>query len=182
MSRFMRLVVLLIALTLVGLAPAASTAGVQPGGDRVIANMAMAVEGTTDIIGRGKADIRQPTSYTDPPGYFSFDAVNGTKFRSIVERVYFWPWSDEQGNRANWAFVWAYECPFHVGGPPTCTDVAWAFVDYADPSLTDFQITCWWDDGMRPPGETWQEICDAPNAHKDWTQVVAGSLVVLMSE
>lgn len=172
-----RLLVPVVALALVLLVPTASTVGVQPGSGRVIANMAMAAEGSTDVIGWGKADIRQPTSWADPPGYYAFDAVNGTKFRSIVERVWFWPWQDEQGDMANWAFVWAYECPFHADGAPTCTDVAWAFVDYVKPALTDFQITCWWDGGVRPEGETW-EICDAENAHQDRTYVVGGELVV----
>jgi hypothetical protein len=182
MPRPVRVIALLSALALIMLVPSASTAGVPPSGNRVLMQAAFAPWDTTDIIGWGKADIRQPVSWADPPGTYSFDAANGTRFRNLIERVDFWPWWDEQGNRANWAFVWGYNCPFTVDGPPACTDVNWAFVDYADPALRDFSIACWFDGGVRPPGDTWEDICDASIAHQDWTQVVSGSLVVLMSE
>jgi hypothetical protein len=181
MARVVRPIVLVLALALVGLASAASAAGAQPTGNRVIMDAAMAPLGTTDSIGWGHADIREPGSWAEPPGTYSFDAVNGMKFRNVLERVFFWPWWDEQGNRANWAFVWGHNCAFAVDGPPVCGDVAWGFVDYADPGLKDFQITCWWDGGVRPAGDTW-DICDAPNAHQEWTQVVRGSLIVKMSK
>lgn len=106
--------------------------------------------------------------------------VNGTKFRNLLERVYFWPWTDEQGNAANWAFVWGDNCPLTEDGPPACGQVAWAFVDYADAALRDFWIFCWFDDGIRPPGETSEDICDAPTAHQEWTQVLKGTILVLM--
>jgi hypothetical protein len=180
-ARFLRLTLLLLALALVGFVPAASVAGAQPTGNRVIMSAAMAPMGTTDIIGRGYADIREPVDWAVPPGTYSFDGVNGTKYRNVVERVFFWPWWDEQGNRANWAFVWGHNCAFSTDGPPMCQDVAWAFVDYANPRLKDFQITCWWDDGVRPQGDTW-DICNAPTAHQGWTQVVNGSLIVQMKK
>jgi hypothetical protein len=181
MAQFRRPIGLLLALALVGLVPASSVAGSQPTGNRIIMEAALAPWETTDIIGWGHADIREPSDWSNPPGTYSFDAQNGTKFRNLIERVFFWPWWDEQGNRANWGFVLGYNCAFGVDGPPACGDVAWAFVDYANPKLRDFQVTCWWDDGVRPAGDTW-DICDAPNAHQDWTQVVKGSLNVVMSK
>ena len=65
----------------------------------------------------------------------------------------------EQGNAANWAFVWGDNCPFTEDCPAACGQVAWAFVDYADAALRDFWIFCWFDDGIRPPGETSEDIC-----------------------
>jgi hypothetical protein len=180
-SRPARVIALLAALVLVMIVPSASTAGVPPGGDRVLMHAAMAVQGTTGVIGWGSADIHQPASWADPPGTYSFDGTNGWRFRNVIERVDFWPWWDLQGNRANWAFAWGYDCAFRPDGYPVCQDANWAFVDYANPALKDFSIVCWWDGGVRPPGNTW-EICDAANAHQDYTQVVSGSLVVLMSE
>ena len=179
MARFARPIVLLIALVLVGLVPASSAAGAQPPGYRVTIDATMAPWGTTDVIGHGYADIRASTSWADPPGTYSFNGVNGTRYRNLLERTFFWPWWDDQGNRANWAFVWAYNCAFSADGPPACQDVAFAFVDYANPALKDFSITCWWDGGVRPAGDTWA-ICDAPNAHQDYSQVVNGSLIVQM--
>ena len=65
---------------------------------------------------------------------------------------------------------------------PICTDVAWAFIDYTNPTLTDIQISCWWDDGIRPPNdETWA-VCDGPTAHQIWYPVVSGSLLVTMKQ
>lgn len=181
MARFARPIMLLVVLALVALLPVASAAGAQTTGNRVVMEAALAPWDSTDVIGWGYADIREGTSWAYPPGTYSFDGVDGTKFRNLIERIAFWPWWDEAGNQASWAFVWGYNCAFNSDGPPVCGDVAWAFVDYANPSLKDFQITCWWDGGVRPAGDTW-DICDAPNAHQIWTQVVKGSLVVQMTK
>jgi hypothetical protein len=180
MPRPMRAIALVAALALVILVPAGSIAGAQPSGGRVVVNAAMAPWGTTDSVGWATANIHQPTSWADPPGTYSFNGVSGTKHRNLIERVQFWPWTDEQGNHANWAFVLGYTCPFSTDGPPVCRQVAWAFVDYANTALRDFSIVCWTEDGIRPPGDTWTEVCDAPGVHQDWTQVVNGSIVVLL--
>ena len=180
-ARTRKLGILLAAVALSTLAVTGSTAGAQGGAERVSLNASMALEGSTEVIGWGKADIRAPSSWADPPGSYTFNAVNGTNFRNLVERVWFWPWWDEQGNRANWAFVWAYNCAFSGDGPPVCGDVAFGFVDYADPALADFLITCWWDGGVRPPGDDTWAICDAPNAHQNRAYVVDGMLRVQMA-
>jgi hypothetical protein len=148
--------------------------------------MTLASPDGADVIGTVKADIHQPSGWADIPGFYSFDGSRSNPLRAaraVIERVYFWPWLDESnGEWANWAFVWGNQCMYFAFEAPVCTDVAWAFIDYRNPTLTDIQISCGWEDGIRPPGdETW-EVCNGPTAHQVWYPVVGGSLVVSMKQ
>lgn len=186
MRRSAQSIALLVALALALLVPTASSAGAQPGPFHVIANMTLAYSGTTDVAGTVKADIHAPANWANVPGYCSFDASDEGDFkasRAVIERVWLWPWLDDSiGKWANWAFVWGNECLYSASQAPICRDIAWAFIDYIEPTLTDIQITCWWDGGIRPPNDETCDVCNGPTAHLDWYPVVRGSLVVMMNE
>jgi hypothetical protein len=185
-----RLMAILSTLALIASLTVSSVAAAPGAGQqsRVIANIVMAPSGTTDAVGRVIADVHAPANSADVPGDYSFDgnAANDLKHaRGVVQRAFFWLWQPGTPAEANFAFIEGVQCLYWASQDPSCTDASWAFIDYRDPGIPDVQVSCWWDDGVRPAAwaGTWNS-CDSrftPTAHQDWYDVVQGSLVVQLA-
>jgi hypothetical protein len=181
-----RMLAALVGLALVVLLPSASVAVTASASSRVLAKADIAPFGTTNVLGTITADIRAVPA-SEVPGFYSFDGASTNTLkhaRTVIERVSFWPWNDGANGWANFAFVEGAQCMYFSARAPLCTDASWAFIDYRNPAIKDVEVSCWWDNGIRPAPVTgdWK-TCDSTStssAHQDWNQVIRGSLLVIL--